>query len=314
MRPLILINLIICNMIWAMNPVMGKWLLETYSPTQVAWLRFSGAALSFWVFIVALKFLLPRTAVSWPLLQSRILKDWFYVFVIGVSAFTINPILQTTGLHASRATDNALIVALEPLMHVLVAWIVLGEKVAKRYQIAFFISLIGFSLLSGVNPETLSSISAHLIGNLLIASALLGEAVFTSFSKKLIYRHSMVGVFGSALSVGALFLTFFLILWDEFPNLRLMPTKGLIAWIWLGPIGTAFTYFYWIKAIKDAPIPAIALTLFVQPVVGWIFGGLVLGEQLTFLQTLGALLLLSTLITQMLPDKNFKITVKSSKN
>ena len=66
----------------------------------------------------------------------------------------------------------------------------------------------------------------------------------------------------------------------------------------MGPIGTALAYFYWMTALTEAPVASLAITLFIQPVMGTIFGHLFLGDHLTWIQGLGGGLILLGVIAQ----------------
>ncbi len=60
----------------------------------------------------------------------------------------------------------------------------------------------------------------------------------------------------------------------------------------MGPIGTTGTYLYWLKVLPRASIPSMALTLFLQPLSGSLWGYLGLGGRLAGPQIGGAALIL----------------------
>jgi len=84
--------------------------------------------------------------------------------------------LQMAGLESSMATDNSLIVALEPLMTVILACLLLGRGLRELIS-GIRVALVGFALLTGINPQFVSQgLSPHHLGNLLMLLSLLGEA------------------------------------------------------------------------------------------------------------------------------------------
>jgi drug/metabolite transporter (DMT)-like permease len=313
-----LFALIFCNLVWSANPAMAKLVFaEGVSPGTMAWLRFASALAAYAVgfaifrcwhlFRVFRGFHRPgglsggesRSPRPVAFLTPRSRADWSWLLLLGVMGFCISPLLQMTGLYASRATDNALIVAMEPLLTVLLAWLILGEAVLAFHWVAFAIALSGFCLLADLTPSRLlllwgspgSPEGAHLIGNILILLALLGEACYTIAGRKLLVRHSAYGIFGSALIVGVCTLTIVIGLTQgssAFISIVGLSWKAWFAIFFMGPLGTAFAYLYWMIALTEAPVASLVLTLFIQPVFGSFWGYRFLGERLSLMQWAGA--------------------------
>ncbi|MDR3606554.1 MAG: DMT family transporter [Oligoflexia bacterium] len=295
-----LLILILCNLIWSANPAMAKLILnDGASPMLTAWLRYSSALLAF-VMISG-----GRSAFMRPKRGS----DWLWVFVIGFMVFFFAPALQMTGLHASHATENALIVAMEPLITVFLAWLIVGEALSWVHLLAFAAALLGFSLLAGLNAMDFSlggKEGAHLLGNLLMLGSLLGEACYSIAGRKLLLRYSPSGIFATALGIGVFFLTLTTIIsgvrhgvGPVFAPLLSFGPKAWIGVLFVGPLGTALTYPYWMSALQEASIASVALTLFVQPVFGSVWGTLFLDERLSAAQWTGAAFILTAVVLSM---------------
>lgn len=294
----ILGGLIVCNMIWSAHPAMAKLVLADVSPAMTAWLRYLSA---FVAYLIAVPFL-RKKGYGPAFLKPRTFRDGALVLTVGFMAFCLAPLLQMTGLQSSRATDNALIVAMEPLMTVALARIVIGERLSQAHYIAFGLALSGFALLSGM-PSAIdfSGHSSNLIGNLLMLAALTGEASYSVFSLKLLERFPPLGIFGSALGVGVGILTLSTYAIEGshmFAQLSHLSLKSLSGLLWLGPMGTAFAYFYWMSVLREASVATIALTLFIQPVLGALWGYTFLSESLSGAQAMGAILIIAGVMTQ----------------
>jgi drug/metabolite transporter (DMT)-like permease len=278
---------------------MGKVLLETFSPSQVGWLRYAGGLLAYLVAAAALRLSGHRGSFFY---RPRGFKDAFLVFVLGFSAFCFSPLLQLTGLASSRATDNVLIIAMEPLIAVLLAWVLLRERPTRAHLAAFAVALGGFALLSSSEGDTAQGLlDPHAAANLLILLALVGEALYSSLGRKLVEFNPPVAVFGSALLLGVLSLTLATAAISGLPSwtqISTMPARGILSLLWLGPFGTTLSYLYWISALKKAPVASLALTLFVQPLFGPFWGMFFLGERLTVLQWIGSGLILGAVFGQ----------------
>jgi drug/metabolite transporter (DMT)-like permease len=294
----VLAGLILCNLIWSAHPAMAKLVLADVSPALTAWLRYASALIAY---LIAIPFTRKR---GWgpSFFRPRNLRDGVLVIAVGFMAFCFAPLLQMTGLQSSRATDNALIVAMEPLMTVALARLFIGEKLSQVHTIAFSLALTGFALLSGIHSGGFSAGgSAGLVGNLLMLTALIGEASYSVLSLKLLDRFEPMGLFGTALVAGVGLLTLSAYAIDGphlFFEISHLSWKGVSGLIWLGPMGTAFAYFYWMSVLREASVASIALTLFIQPVLGAVWGYAFLSENLSGAQTIGAILIISGVMTQ----------------
>ena len=152
MRIKTLLGLILCNLVWSLHPVMGKWLLEEFSPIQVAWLRYVSALGAYWIF-VGVKTQSSFRGISFASMSSffSIPRSWnqrSHIFILGFMAFCFAPLIQNLGLAKSLASENALIVAMEPVITVFMAWLILRERMVRADFIAFGFAILGFILLT----------------------------------------------------------------------------------------------------------------------------------------------------------------------
>ncbi len=284
---------------------MGKLVLEDFNPAEAAWLRYTGALISFFIF----RAFIPALRRS-PVLFAKGRREWITIILVGGATFCFSPLLQLTGLQASRATDNALIISMEPLMTVLLAWIILKERITASYIGTFAVALFGFILLAGIGLHGLEVTPAHLIGNLLMLSALLGEAFYVIGGRLLLdskAKHSPISIYALAIICGVILLTIsVLILTGENPLQLVQATFQKMTWrsglalAWLGPLGTTASYLYWMYALNEAPVSSVALTLFVQPLCGSLWGYLFLSERLSMSQAFGGALIILAVFAQTL--------------
>lgn len=302
----VLLGLILCNAIWATNPSMGKIVMQEFAPLHVSWLRYGLSLLSAYLLLILLRMVKPNEVSS----TNEILKkrNFFWVAVIACTTFFWSPYAQYIGLSLSTSTANAIIVAMEPLFAVFLAWIFLKEKLNHFQVLAVGIALVGFMLLSSLKPFALQdSLTQFNTGNIFLLLVMPAEAMYTIASRKLMHDLSPLSIFCSALSLGFFLFTSMLLLRGYgLPNPFDISSKSLLALIWMGPIGTTLTYAYWTLALKEAPVAAVALTLFVQPILGAIAGTIFMGETLDFWQKLGGALILVALLIQT------KLSIKES--
>jgi drug/metabolite transporter (DMT)-like permease len=291
----VLLLLIACNLIWSANPLMGKLLLQGGSGQgmngiQVAWVRYFLAFLAFLVVAVAGVIFKGRRIRSFFILPTHF-TTWMELAVVGMAPFVFAPILQFVGLESAQAMDNSFMVATEPLITILLAWGILGERMTRAQAIGMGLALVGFFFFSGAFGG--AATRGFSIGILLLLLAQVGEAGYSVFGRKLVQRHSPIAVLGSALTIGAFVLTLFVFFFDHFPSPPpLDRSEAYLAALWLGPIGSTLAYFLWVKVSKSVAVPAMAMTLFIQSIAGAVLGYLFLDEFLTLKEAFGALLIL----------------------
>jgi len=299
----VLLGLVACNAIWATNPVMGKILMQEFPPLQVSWLRYSSALLAALIALILLS--LKARAYSRPTAAPRKFKAALlpWVFAMGIFTFFGSAVLQYEGLSLSTSSNNALIVAMEPLFATLLAWIFLRESVRWRQGFAFVLALVGFSLLSNLHPADLrGSLALFNFGNLLLLLTMPLEAMYSIISRKLAGRIDPLHLFAGALACGFAVLTLYVAASAGLPDhLPSSPTAWL-AVLWMGPLGTTITYIFWTLALAEASVAAVSLTLFVQPILGALFGAIFLGDRMGGWQAFGGLLILVALVLQTLHE------------
>jgi len=288
-------GLILCNLIWSAHPVMFKAILLEFSAPETALLRYGTALIAFllvWrLFHLSKPFAL---AFSPPSLRG--------VLLMGVLTFCVAPMLQLVGVDKSRATDSSLITALEPLAAIVLAWVFLGERLGWLNGLSFAIALAGFFLLSGL------SVDSRATGNLLILGSCVLEGAYSVLGRKLLAKYGLIPLFGSTLLVGVLaLLTSVIILagndWAGFGFGRRLIEASWSTWgavLWVGPIGTCAAYFFWLTALNEVPVASVAVTLFIQPLLGALWGHWLMHDVLTSTQALGAVFIVLSLLLPVL--------------
>ncbi|MEO5971232.1 MAG: DMT family transporter [Bdellovibrionia bacterium] len=325
-----LAGLLFINIVWSAHPIIGKLLLLEMTPLEAAWVRYFSAFCAYLAIVLTssfvAKFEAKRSFSNWSqfFIVPDKASDKVLIVALGIMTFCLSPFLQMRGLTTSLATENAIIVALEPLMTVFLAWLILKESVTRFDLLGFCLACVGFGILAELDPIGIwrSAVSggrldSHLSGNLLLALSLVGEASFAIIGKKLIRNYSPLQIFGSALAVGVLCLTAAvagMFLTNELsingPSISLFHVdrwewKTFLAAFWIGPLGTTAGYLIYITALVDVSVVAVTLFLFLQPLAGALLGYFFLAERLNGLQCFGStLILLAVLLPSALRLRN----------
>jgi drug/metabolite transporter (DMT)-like permease len=161
------------------------------------------------------------------------------------------------------------------------------------------VAAAGALVLSGIFSSTgLSDFPSALRqwsrGDLLILAAIFCEACYSVLPKMLSGRYPGPRIYAPALATG-LFLLSVTALLHGGPHLVWFSARGWLAFFWLGPFGTTLTYLFWLHLVqRGIPLPALAATLYFQPVIGAAAGMIILHEPLRRDQMLGGALILAS--------------------
>jgi len=302
------VALIFCNVLWALNPTLAKILIHDVGPVWTAWIRCFGA-LSAYLIWKSTRWWVARASTSlherssYFFLKPKSKGEFFDLGMIGLATFLVSPLTQMSGLVSSTAVNNSLLVALEPLFTALFGWVFLKDRLNRAHLFSFTLALVGFSFLSRLIPQATWGSGALSLtgGDFILVIATAGEAAYSIFARKLMKNHPAPLIFGTALGFGVALLTIIALAQEGgLPPLQKLSGPGAFAALWIGPVGTMLTYLFWLNVLqKGGAIGAMALTLFVQPVVGVLVGFFFLKEQLTLWQALGASIILTAVL---IPD------------
>lgn len=286
------IALVVLNSVWAANPIAAKILLRTFVPTQVAWIRYTSAIIGL---AVLAPFLRWRGIALWKWPQTLRLK--LLVLATGILPFFFGPLLTLHGLAGTQASEAALIVALEPLWSVVLAWLILKEKISPIQRFAFLVATFGFLLLSlgGEHATAASGWREHLFFNFLLLLAQAAEAGYSIAGKPALKKIPPGALFAMALVSGWVLLTLWVLATTGVRDVLVANHWGpseFAAAFWLGALGSTLGYLVWAFALGQVTVAALAMTLFVQPIGGALLGVLGWGEHLTSQQGFGALFIL----------------------
>lgn len=235
-------------------------------------------------------FLIPF--VGLPKLAKR---DWALVFFLGVINFTLTPTLQVEALRWTRAADVSLLIGLEPILTVVLAGLILREKVNPRIAGAMILGLAGVWVLSDPSAGGDEAARNRLWGNMLFLVSLLCEATVTISGGRLAKLYSPLPTIAAMKAFGLLAALIF-----YGPDVAASnPSEyGAPAWtslVYLALLPSLFAYSAWYWAIGRTPVNQVAPTLYAQPFVGAFLGWLLLSETLGPRTWAGGALILAAL-------------------
>lgn len=264
MKPRHLIVLLLLNICWSATPSAFTYLKDTLSPGGVVTLRFGLAGLMLLAF--------------WPLFPGNAPrgKDLVLTGLMGLIVFCLGHRLQVYGAQQGSAGNSALLMAMEPLVTAVGAAIFLREKIHPRSGVGFALGMLGVLLLNNIFSPDFKLVG--LLPSLFFVSSFLCETAFSIMGKGLIERSHFTKVTTLALLIG----TAGNVLIDGGETVRSAANLSFAGWVailFMASICTAVGYVYWFVVIRETDVNIAGLTIFMQPVAGFLIALLWIGDK-----------------------------------
>ena len=224
-------------------------------------------------------------------------KDELMFVLIGVFGGSLYFVLQNTALTQTFAANVSIIVCLSPIFTAILARLFSrgNEKLGLFLWIGSALAVAGVVLvvLNG-------SLNFHLSpkGDLLALAAGISWAVYSLLIKR--YTETMDGFLVTRRVMFWAFVTSvpLMLLLDGMPNLAPLFTqpKVLISWLFLGILGNAVCFAIWNIAFRELGVVVTNNYLYGSPFVTLLVGWLLLGEPISWMGILGAVLITAGVI------------------
>jgi drug/metabolite transporter (DMT)-like permease len=276
--------------LWGASFPITKAALEYAGPTSVAFLRWAMSALVLGIYLAVVGRRRPRESLT---VAGRMLclrwRTVAWVAFFGISLFYF---LQNLALSYTTATNAGVLANLTSVFMVLIGATLLRERLKPVEWLALVAAFAGSALVSqGAGHLTLGG--PGLMGDLMMVVAAFTGAVFSIGGKGLSERHPPVVVTTVVAAAGALFLLPVALL-EGLTLAMPLAAWGLIALLGVG--SGALGNLLWLSILRELPASRAALVLFLIPLIAAVLSVTLLGEPITPLLILGALLVLASVV------------------
>ncbi|WP_100498787.1 DMT family transporter [Geodermatophilus chilensis] len=253
--------------VWGSTYLVTTELLPPDRPLLASTLR----ALPAGLVLLAAGGVLPRGVWWWRALVLGVLNIGAFFYLLFVAAYHL------------PGGVAALVVAVQPMLVLLLAALLLKDRIQRIQVAACVLGVLGVALLV-LGPQAgmdAVGVVAGLAGALCMASGI----VLTKYWG----RPPGVGVLaftGWQLTVGGLLLVPATLVAEGLPDRLTGPNLGGFAY--LSVVGALFAYAVWFRGIGRLPALAVSILGFASPLAATVLGYVVLGQSLTPLQLVGA--------------------------
>jgi len=266
-------------LIWGSVFSVIKYSLQEIDPLAFATARFAGAAL----FLLITLWLLEGK----PTIQR---EDWLRVGVLGIIGIGFYQILFTLGIYYTTASNSSLLIATGPIFTLLFAVLLREERIVLLQIVGILVSFLGVTMIVGTQSGGLNLSVEGLKGDLFTLTCAAINGLCAVISKRPLKRHSSLRLMAISFVLGTVSMLPFT--WRALVH-QPWAHVSLNGWLGLGYssfIGAGFGYVLWFRAVGEIGATRTMIYNYLIPVVAVGVAVLTLGEYLTRLQTLGALI------------------------
>ncbi|WP_441000892.1 DMT family transporter [Fodinibius sp. SL11] len=284
-KSLVEFSLFLVAVIWALNFSVVKYSLAEIDPLSFNGLRFIFAAAIIWivVFYRNESFRIPK-------------QDWLPLLGMGLLGNLIYQGLFIVGIDYTYAANAAVMLGTIPIWVALISHFFNLERmnIFKTFGVIAAFAGITFIVSGGKNPFSFGS--ETFLGDIIIIGAAIVWGGYTILSKSFLSRYTPIQFSAIMATIGAIVL--FLIglpsmIQLEWTQISVAAYGGVV---YSGLLSIGVAYLIWNYGLQTVGAVHTATYQNLVPVMGLVFGVILLNEQLTLLQYCGSALVITGIV------------------
>lgn len=297
-------SLFIVAVIWALNFSVVKYSLNEIDPLSFNGLRFIFAAAIIWIVLLYRNqvFLIPK-------------RDWLPLIGMGLLGNLIYQGLFIIGINYTYAANAAVMLGTIPIWVALISHFFNLEQmnIFKTFGVIAAFAGIIFIISGGNDPFSFGSDT--FLGDIIIIGAAIVWGGYTILSKSFLSRYTPIQFSAIMATIGAIVL--FLI---GLPSIIQLDWTEISAAayggvIYSGLLSIGVAYLIWNYGLQTVGAVHTATYQNLVPVMGLLFGIVLLNEQLTFFQYAGsALVIAGIVLARWKRNTDFNVATTEIKN
>jgi drug/metabolite transporter (DMT)-like permease len=288
--------LLLTMLIWGVTPVFLRSLSVGLGPADALVIRYVPIAL-------ACTAILALTG-KWRIARA----DWPRLLVISIVGIFGYSTASVYGFATVPAGIGGLVYATQPLFIVLLAVIMLGERLTPRVVAGLLLAFVGTVLLVWDDLVGDSQARSYLSGIMLLLFACFAWSFYSVPGKVIIQRYGTLSITAMSLLIGTLPMLL-LASPATLDTVNGMTGRQWLEVAFLAGVSSFVAMFGWTYATARLPAATVGASLYVIPVIAVLAGILMLGESVTWSTVLGGLFILGGVAIAQLGPR--KITIAS---
>lgn len=277
---------------WGLSFIGTKIALTSFTPFVYVFLRFSLASVIFLALLLYRGF--PKLSVS----------DHKKLFLTALFEPGLYFTFETLGLTYTSASKASVIISMVPIAVLLLARLVLKEKINGKSLLGIILSITGIVILVIGDPKFTMSLAGSMIGDLLILGAVVSAAFYMVLARDLSQRLTSVQITSFQMFYGTFFFAPLFMLNAGSIQWAQVSLQSIGALVFLAIFSSVLAFLFYNYALSQIPASRAAIYLNGIPVVTAIGAWTILGERLNLLQGAGALLVVTAVMLANSNDTN----------
>jgi drug/metabolite transporter (DMT)-like permease len=286
--------LLLMSIIWGTNYSIVKFAFQEVDPQAFNAVRMLIASTAFLAIIGVLRFRQSPPAVApGPLGIESIFRtpervtarDALELAGLGLVGHFLYQYFFIGGLALTTVANSSLMLATTPVVIALISAPLGHERVGARHWAGAGLSLLGIYIVVGRGVDLGGQ---GLKGDLMMVAAVLCWAVYTLGSRRLISRHSPVGVTGMSMAIGT--LVYVPVMWPHVQEVawNAVSWRTWVSIVYSSIFALGVAYTIWYAAVRQIGSARTSVYSNVIPIVAMATAVIFLGEPLRFTNLLGA--------------------------
>jgi drug/metabolite transporter (DMT)-like permease len=292
--------LILANLFWAANIVLGRGVVGMVPPIALAFWRWFGA------FLIAVGFAWPYLKRDLPLL----FRHWRKMLVLSATGIATYNTMSYIGLTSTTALNVLLLQSSGPLIIIIWAFVLFGERPLPRQVLAVTLSLVGVAVIAAHgSPESLLHLSLN-VGDVWILVAMVIYGIYAAMFRVRPAAHPM-SFLVAMMAVGSMMILPFY-LWELAKGGRVeggLPAILAMGYIAVFPSFVAYLFFN--RGIELIGAARAGQSWHLMPVFGSILAVLFLGERFYVYHAVGISLIATGIVLASIKPER-RVVVGSS--
>lgn len=273
--------LVLVTMMWGGGYIAGKYVASEIPPFTASLMRYILATLCLWL-------LLRKTEKNAVKLQRQ---HWLLFAFLGLTGVFMFTALFFLGLKYTTAVNASLIISTNPVMTIVIAALILREKVSGWQIFGIVTSFTGAVIvISGGSLEVLRNLSFN-PGDLIVCGAPVAWAFYSVLGKKAMSIYSPLAATTYAAVFGTIILVPFA-LWEGVNWLAISP-GSLLGIAYTAVFSSSISYTWWYRGVQAIGAGRTSIFSNLTPLWTMLLAAIILHESIVLFQLLGAGLIIS---------------------
>jgi drug/metabolite transporter (DMT)-like permease len=268
--------LILANLFWACNVVLGRGVVGMVPPIALAYWRWTGA------FLVAIGFAWPYLRDDLPTLR----RHWRMMLLLSATGIATYNTFSYIGLTSTTALNALLLQSAGPLIIIIWAFALFGELPTLWQSAGVLLSLMGVATIAAHGSFTALLHLRVNAGDLWILAAMLIYGIYAAVFRRRPPVHPMSFLVATMAIGSVMILPFYL--WELAQGARIASTPS--AWFTLAYIAvfpSFIAYLFFNRGIELIGAARAGQSWHLMPVFGSVLAVLFLGERLFLYHAIG---------------------------